>query len=177
MTPDLAPRRNAVRATGRATLATLVLGAGLAACTGDPADPATGREAQLLQAREVVSVTDAWSGFQTSTRIVISDPQAWAAAWATMHALFSPPPPLPAVDFSSSVLVLAAMGPRATTGYSVTIQEVRASGGALDVTVIERAPGPSCVTGQAVTSPVHVVEVPRHGTSANFTVNTVTYSC
>jgi hypothetical protein len=176
---NTAPRRNAVRRLGMTNaVAAAMLASGLAACGGDPADPAFGREAQLLQARQVVSISDSWSGFQAPTRIVIADAQAWADAWSTIHAHLTVPPALPAVDFSTSVLVLAAMGPRSTTGHSVVIQEVRVGGGgALGVTVLERSPGASCVTGQAITSPVHVVEVPRHATTASFTVNTVTYAC
>jgi hypothetical protein len=158
-------------------VAAAMLASGLAACGGDPADPAFGRVSQLLQAREVVSISDSWSGFQAPTRVVISNAQAWAEAWSTIHAHFAVPPALPAVDFSTSVLILAAMGPRSTMGYSVVIQEIRVAGGSLDVTVLERSPGASCVTGQAVTSPVHVVEVPRRATTASFTVNTVTYAC
>jgi hypothetical protein len=160
-----------------AAVAAAMLASGLAACGGDPADPTFGRVTQVLQARQVVSISDSWSGFQAPTRIVIADAQAWADAWSTIHAHSTVPPALPAVDFSTSVLVLAAMGPRSTTGHSVVIQEVRVRGGSLDVTVLERSPGVSCVTGQAVTSPVHVVEVPRRATTASFTVNTVTYAC
>jgi hypothetical protein len=158
-------------------VAAAMLASGLAACGGDPADPAFGRVTQVLQTRQVVSISDSWSGFQAPTRIVIADAQAWADAWSTIHAHFTVPPALPAVDFSTSVLVLAATGPRSTTGHSVVIQEVRIAGGSLDVAVLERSPGASCVTGQAVTSPVHVVEVPRRATTASFTVNTVTYAC
>jgi ABC-type phosphate transport system substrate-binding protein len=175
---NTAPGRNAVHRLGMTTaVAAAVLAFGLAACGGDPADPTVGREAQVLQAREVLSISDSWSGFQAPTRVVISNAQAWADAWATIHALYTVPPALPAVDFSTSVLILAAMGPQSSTGYSVAIQEVRVDDGALAVTVLERSPGASCVTGQAVTSPVHVVEVPRHATTASFTVNSVTYAC
>jgi hypothetical protein len=156
---------------------TLVLGITAAACTADPTDPREGSAGMLLQSQQVLSITGAWSGYQAPARLVIADEQAWAAAWATIHYGNSEQPPLPAIDFAASVLVLAAMGERPSTGYAVTIREVRASNGTLNVTVLERSPGSSCYTGAAITSPVHVVEVPRQGTTGNFTVNTETYRC
>jgi hypothetical protein len=162
--------------TGR-TLAAATLVVVLAGCGDGPVEPRDGQGGVLLQTSQVVNVTDAWSGYQAATRVVISNADAWATAWATIHAHYTEVPPLPSVDFASSVLVLAAMGPRPTTGHSVTIDEVRASDGTLQVNVTERTPGPTCGTGQAITSPVHVVQAPRQGTTASFTVNAVTYSC
>jgi hypothetical protein len=155
----------------------LALGITAVACTADPTDLRYGNAGMLLQSQQVLSITGAWSGYQAPARLIIADEQAWAAAWATIHLGNSEQPPLPAINFASSVLVLAAMGERPSTGYSVTILEVRASSGTLNVTVRERSPGSSCFTGAAMTSPVHVVEVPRQGTTGNFTVITETYGC
>lgn len=153
----------------------------LAACGSETIllDPGTHAPvgAVLLVAEDVVSIQGSWSGFDEATRTVIRDDEAWAAAWETMHAQQAPAPERPDVDFTSHVIVLAAMGTRPNTGYSIQIERVHAHDGELYVSVLERSPGPSCITGQAMTAPVHVIQVAREGTSAHFSVNTETVSC
>jgi hypothetical protein len=163
---------------GGVTAALVMLAA--AACTGDTVvDP--GEEvpagAVALAATEVFSVQNAWSGFQETTRMLIRDEDAWATAWKTLHAHVSPTPARPVIDFGSNAVVLAAMGTRPTGGYSVTIEDVHAHGGALYVSVVERSPGPTCATLQAITAPVHAVQVAREGSTAHFHVETITVSC
>lgn len=162
--------------TGISGSVVLAAALGASGC-GDPAAPGTPPDAVLLTAQDVVSVQESWSGYTGVVRTVITTPSAWADAWATLYANVSPVPPRPEIDFDSDVVVLAAMGMRATGGYSVTIEEVRAHEGVLHVSVLERSPGPRCVTTQALTAPVHVVQVPREGTTAVFSVRTGTRTC
>jgi hypothetical protein len=148
----------------------------LAACA-DPTDPAVPETATRLASQEVLVIQTGWSGFEQPVRRVIADDAAWEAVWRTLHAHSTEVPARPAIDFGASVLLLAAMGTQPTGGYSVTITEVRAHQGTLYATVVERSPGPSCGTFQALTSPVHIVQVPRQGTVAQFTVQRETYHC
>lgn len=153
----------------------LLIGA-ITACAGDPVGLAP-REAASLQAEEVISIQTGWSGFAEPARVVLTDDEQWAAAWETLYQYQSPVPERPAVDFRSSVLVLVAMGTRPTTGYSVKVESVQHHAGVLYVAVRERSPGASCGTGQALTAPVHIVQVPREGATARFHVTRHTYSC
>jgi hypothetical protein len=155
---------------GAATLAVVA-----AACSSEP--PFAPRPAIRLETREVYSAQQAWSGFHTPTRLLITSPGEWATVWATLHENVTPQPALPVIDFGSNVLLLAAMGTRPTGGYSVTIEEVRAYEGIFYVTVRERSPGRSCGTYDAITQPVHVLETSRQAAAARFTVRTATHSC
>lgn len=155
---------------------TLALIGAITACAGDPVGLAP-REAASLQAEEVLSTQTGWSGFDEPARLVLTDDEQWVAAWETLYEGQSPVPERPAVDFGSSVLILVAMGTRPTTGYSVKVEGVQHHAGVLYVAVRERSPGASCGTGQALTAPVHIVEVPREGTTARFHVTRETYSC
>jgi hypothetical protein len=159
------------------TLALAALLIATAACAEDPVTPGVPPGSVLLTAQEVFTLKNGWSGIETPTRTVISDDAAWAAAWAQIHAHATEVPPLPAIDFDNSVLVMAAMGTRPTGGYEVIIESVRAHNGGLLVSVLERSPGSSCGTYQALTAPIHVVQVPRSGTSGTFSVRQETYSC
>jgi hypothetical protein len=158
---------------GMMLLAGLVAGCGATVAEPDAAP----RQAVVLQKHEVVLVENWNSGFEAPERLFITDAGAWAAAWQLIHRHQSDVPPLPAVDFARDVVILAAMGPRPTGGFRVTVDAVHAHGGVLYATVIERSPGAGCGTFQAITSPVHAVRVPRDGTSARFVINRQTVNC
>jgi hypothetical protein len=81
------------------------------------------------------------------------------------------------VDFARDVVILAAMGTRPSTGFSVTITEVRVHDGTFWVRVTEQSPGRNCVAGDAITSPVHAVRAPREATAAQFMVARVETRC
>ncbi len=89
------------------------------------------------------------SGLGDSTRLVISQ----------LTARSQPQPPLPAVDFDTERLLLAALGQRNTGGYDIRIDSlVRFEHGSVAY-VTTRAPGQSCGTTQALTHPVEIVRV------------------
>lgn len=109
----------------------------------------------------------AYSGIGKRQRLVIRDEQAWAAFWTEAHGNMMPKPERPAVDFSASVVIAAAMGSRSTGGYSVDLQVAETDDG-LRVYVTETSPGPSCITTQAFTAPLAAVRVPRTAASVSF---------
>jgi hypothetical protein len=157
------------------TISGLLALALLVGCAESATGPRDG--AAVLEQQDVLVLSSAWSGYMDGKQIVVADADAWAAEWQAIWSNHVPVPPVPAVDFTSSVIVIAALGQRPTTGYSVVIEQVRLANGSLAVDVRERSPGTSCATGQAVTSPVHIVQVPRQATTAAFTIRRVTYSC
>lgn len=131
----------------------------------------------LLEVQEVLSYRTDMSGYTEPRRIVVADPASWAAEWAQIHVSMQPVPALPGIDFATSVVVIAGMGARGSGGHEVLVEQVRARDGALFVEVRERSPASSCLVTGALTSPVHVVQVPREGTTASFTIRRETYSC
>jgi len=92
---------------------------------------------------------------------VVRDSQAWSALWAQIVANHSPTPPVPSIDFSREMLIVAAMGTRNTGGYSIKVESVSGSSTELVATVTATSPGRSCMTTQALTAPVDIVRVPR----------------
>ena len=66
----------------------------------------------------------------------------------------------PSVDFNRDVVVAVAAGQRPTGGYEIAIDRVTQSDGQLTVEVVERTPGPNCMTTASLTQPVDVVVVP-----------------
>lgn len=166
-----------VRRLSAGTVALLAQLVVLAGCSEELADVRVPADAQSLTMEEVYLVRAHWSGYEDPVHTVITDQEAWAEAWETLHETLSPLPERPDVDFDANVLVLAAMGVRPSTGYSVTIEDVQHDDGVLYVSVLERSPAPSCITGAALTAPAHVVQVPRAGIDAEFDVRRKTYTC
>jgi hypothetical protein len=72
-------------------------------------------------------------------------------------------PPLPAIDFSTRMLVLAAAGTIPAAGFFYHIAGATVQDDTLEVLVLER--WPSAGTLPTLTSPVHVVSVPRVATA------------
>jgi hypothetical protein len=118
-----------------------------------------------------------FSGLESAQRLVVRDEAAWNALWRRIAAPVDPMPPVPQVDFASSMVVLAAMGVRPSTGYSISITGVFRESGRLYVEVLELSPGQDCVTGAALTAPLTAVLVPRGGDTPVYVEREETYSC
>jgi len=69
----------------------------------------------------------------------------------------------PAVDFNREMVLAVFVGTRPTAGFSVEIVGAREESGALVVSYRESRPPAGIVTAQVLTSPYHLVAVPKHG--------------
>ena len=69
----------------------------------------------------------------------------------------------PAVDFNREMVLAVFVGTRPTAGFSVEIVGAREESGALVVSYRESRPTAGIVTAQVLTSPYHLVAVPKHG--------------
>ena len=85
--------------------------------------------------------------------------------WATLWNLHAGERTRPNVDFSREIVVAVFMGTRPTAGFSVEIVGVRQEGQALVVSYKETRPSPDSVAAQVLTSPYHIVAVPRGSTT------------
>jgi hypothetical protein len=99
------------------------------------------------------------TGIGEARRLVITDANAWAQFWSELGVGDQP-----AVDFTRTVVVVAAAGQRPTGGHEIAIDRVTQADGELTVEVVERTPGPNCMTTASLTQPVDVVIVPASDT-------------
>lgn len=152
-------------------LLSAVLIATLAACGRDPAIPGDARNLSMEQVGYDQSYQS--SQFTEQTRLVIRDQQAWDDAWAKINGQTT----APATDFSTSMIVLAAMGQRNHGGYSIAFNDIAATRDALYVSVTESSPGSMCVTTQALVEPVVLARVERIDGDVQFIEHTQTTSC
>jgi PrcB C-terminal len=68
---------------------------------------------------------------------------------------------LPAIDWARREAILVASGPRSSTGYSLYVVSLLASGGRLVLTVRERTPSLGETVAARVTYPFVLITVPR----------------
>ncbi len=70
-------------------------------------------------------------------------------------------PAIPGVDFAKDEVLAVFDGSHSTGGYSVEVESVQDTGLARVIQVIRTAPGTSCITTEALTSPFQMVVVPK----------------
>ena len=97
------------------------------------------------------------SGIEESRQVVVRTAEAWKALWKE-HA---PGQPMPAVDFTKSMVVGVFLGSRNTAGYSVAITGIERDGSNAAVTYREDRPGAGDILAQVITFPHHLVRVER----------------
>ena len=158
-----------------ALLAGVVLaagGCGLGSVTGVPAD------ATLVPDDRVEPLVDEpYSGFDERSRRIIRTTGAWEEAWEQLHEGRSPMPERPAVDFESSMVILAAMGSRPTGGHDIEVESVHRHGESLFVVVRETSPGDGCIVTQAFTAPTTAVRIPRADGDVEFVEEETVNEC
>jgi hypothetical protein len=86
-----------------------------------------------------------------------------AAEWSTLWSQHAGERNRPAVDFDKEMVVAVFLGTRPTAGFSVEIVGAREEGTTLIVSYRESRPQPGTITAQVLTSPYHIVAVPKHG--------------
>src|SRR6476646_3051450 len=133
-----------VRAIGVAAVAVSV------GCAGSDATQPVGTPLQLVRLRAEPYSFAFYSGFDTPTRVVVRDAVTWQAVWHQIYLRISPVPPVPAIDFSRQMVVVAALGSRSTGGYSILLDgATEAANDGIAVTVNSSSPGSNCIVTEA----------------------------
>jgi hypothetical protein len=101
------------------------------------------------------------SAIDAAKQVSARNADEWDALWK-QHGSGRP---RPSVDFSKEVVAAVFLGSRPSAGYSVQIVRVRQDGGALVVSYRETRPAPDALTAQVLTSPYHIVAIPKGSTT------------
>lgn len=88
--------------------------------------------------------------------ITVRTAAEWQALWKAHDSR-----PAPGVDFSQSIVVGVFLGLRRTAGFSVEITAINAKNAGAVVQYAERRPSAGAATAQVLTSPFHLVSMPR----------------
>ena len=111
-----------------------------------------------------------------SQRLVVRSQQDFAAAWAAIFDNSSPQPPLPSVDFTQEMVIIALSGSKPSGGYCIAVEH--AAGDRRSVTLTVRSGGPTANNPilPVITNPYDVVRVPRRD-RVSFTEMSVITNC
>ena len=138
----------------------IVLGLALAAMLAQPPRPGglTNPGEMMLEAPHTRMIEKGdQSNIDEARRVLVRTDAEWTTLWKQHH----PDKPRPAVDFSKEMVVGVFMGSRPNAGYSTTIISATAANGALIVRYAEKAPAPGSMSAQILTSPFHLVAIPK----------------
>ena len=123
------------------------------------------------------------AGIWDELRIVIRDRETWDSVWkricSTSDPLFrnvsTSLPPLPEIDFSREIIVVAAMGRRPNGGYRIIVNCARERDNRLELEVQNISP---CGADYAImTAPVDIVRLPKTDLPVTFREVEVKLGC
>ncbi|NIN49936.1 MAG: protease complex subunit PrcB family protein [Gemmatimonadales bacterium] len=118
-----------------------------------------------------------FSGIEQRRRVVIRSATELKTFWIEVAGPRMPPPELPLVDFSESLVIAVAMGRRGTGGHDIRVDQVYRAGERIVVVVREISPGPSCMVTMGLTAPIDIVRIPRSEDPVTFAENAETQEC
>lgn len=118
-----------------------------------------------------------YSGLEERQRLVVRDARAWNLLWSRIRESLQPAPAVPSVDFSTEMVIVAAMGTRPSGGFAIEIRGVYELDGDVFVEVREVSPGPGCGTTLALTAPVAAVVVPARSGAVRFSESASLREC
>ena len=110
------------------------------------------------------------SGIHEARTVVVKDAGTWAGLWSE-HA---PGRALPAVDFTKDMVVGVFMGSGANSCYSTAIDAVSRTADKIIVHELRSVPGPDILCAMHVTTPAHLVVVPRSDLPVEFATEVAT---
>ena len=84
-----------------------------------------------------------------------------AGEWKTLWQQHSPERPQPQVDFAKEMVVGVFLGSRPNAGVTIEIVGVARKDAALVVQYRQTQPSRDAITAQVITSPYHIVALPR----------------
>jgi hypothetical protein len=118
-----------------------------------------------------------FSGFTDSARIVVRDSATWRETWQTIHRPFIPPPPVPSIDFSREMVLVAALGARPSEGYEIVFENVREDTVGLEVDILVSEPARGCPVAAAMTQPVDLARIAASARAVRFRQRNVVVPC
>ena len=112
-----------------------------------------------------------WKGTNSTTdkakNAVAENEDEFKKLWVEIHGNQIPQPDLPEIDFANQEVIAVFMGMRSSGGYSIAIRKVEDNDKRI-VHYSESAPDPDMLTTQALTSPYHMILLPKSDKEVEF---------
>ena len=105
----------------------------------------------------------------------------WEDIWLKMNSNILEQRELPEVDFDKYIVIAMFQGSKSSGGYDIEATKVVETNYTLNnvvrVTVKETFPGNDCQVTTIITSPYHIIKIPKTGKDINFLMTNVTKNC
>jgi hypothetical protein len=117
-----------------------------------------------------------YSNVREPRRLLIQDAETWARVWAEMISMGDPRIP-PYVDFAREDVIVAAMGERRASGYSIAVTGVVVGANETQVVVVSTVPGPICDGAEIMTAPLAAARIRKSAAPITFDERTAVRTC
>jgi hypothetical protein len=101
------------------------------------------------------------SGIQVPQRMVIRDEATWETVWAELEGPSTNAMPIPQIDFTRNMILVATLGTKPTAGYTVSLGPTYETDTQVTTYVQKTSPGKKCGTAEMVTHPFSAASLPR----------------
>jgi len=149
----------------------------LSACAQPNAPEPAGTELPVLRLQTEPYSLEFNSGLRKPERLAIRDVAGWGKVWAEIYEHRGSKPPLPAIDFTKEIVIVAALGERPTGGYSILVTGASRAGNVITVRVESQSPGPGCGVLLSTSEPVDVARIPLSVAHVEFDETAFVRSC
>ena len=137
-----------------------------------------GSSDQDNQKEQTLSFETIESGTQSNIRVprnvVINSQEDWQTLWIE-HQLGSVE--IPEIDFTIQTVIGMYAGERSSGGYTLAIDHLGATGKILTVSALESIPGTGCTVTLALTSPYHLIQIPKTDKAVEFSTQSQVKPC
>jgi len=119
----------------------------------------------LLSGTEIsFEVVDPGGGYnyEQRTAFTIKNATAWENLWLELYSGHSSIPDVPAVNFTSAMLVAVFQGERGSSGYLTNITRIIMTDAYYVVYVDETHPGEGCAVAAVMTYPYQIIKISDH---------------
>ena len=126
-------------------------------------------------------VVDPGGGYNYEQRanFTITNATVWESLWLELYSGHSSIPDVPAVNFTSAMLVAVFQGERESSGYLTNITHIIMTGAYYVVYVDETHPGEGCVVAAVMTYPYQIIKISDHPLNlpVQFVYNIIIHEC
>lgn len=122
------------------------------------------------QVRVLPFHTVSWGGSSSHTAkdyIIVNNETDWSRAWSGAFGSM----PLPHISFVDTTVIAVFTGTEPTIGYATNVTMVIQRPAEVQVQVLLTTPG-SCLAGEMITAPYHIISIPKITQPVQFTTQT-----
>jgi hypothetical protein len=118
-------------------------------------------------------------GYEDRDNFAIRDAVTWERLWLDLYSGHSHIPEVPAVNFTSEMLIAVFQGERSSSGYLTNITRITMTSASYKVYVDEKHPGEGCGVLTVMTYPYHIVKISDLPLNLpiRFVYNIIVYDC